>query len=808
MNHLRFASRQLLKSPGFTATAVLSLALGIGAATTLFSVLQALVLDPFPYPRSGEIVYVRSNGGQPLSFPDFRDLRERNRSFVDFGVYRPARINLGAQEAESLAAIQCTAGVLRALGSRPALGRWLDEADDQPGAAPVAVISHGLWLRAFGGDASIVGRTARLDGRPTEIVGVMPADFEFSSPSYAGQDYQAWLPLHGEPNDLEQRGNHWLLGVARLKPDVPLATADADVKAIGAQLAAQFPDTNTHKPMLVRSLRQEITRDTASGMKPLGGAVALLLLVGCANVAGLLLARGTRRQGEFAIRLAIGASRPALVRQLLTEALLLGLLGCAVGVLLAAWGTDAVRQLIPSSLVIEARRAAIALDGRVLAFATATGFVAALIAGAVPALTAAHGSVAVTLNDAGRTQTGSRLRRRFLRNLVMAQAAVAVVLAYAAILFTASYLKVFETNRALDTDRVLTAEVAPQGERYRAVAARVRFWNTLIERVRVLPGVEQAALTSKLPLEGGSNFDVLIDEQKFDPKVRRPLVENTGVSPGYFRAMGLGWLRGQPADFTRWDGPDIPVVINQTMARQCWPDTDPLGHRIRINSARSPFQFHVVGVVEDVRQWGAETSPRPELYYACSLAGTPEEALPEESAYLVVRTSGEARAVAALIRHELALTDGDLALSNVRTMGEVLHQAGSRRRLSAGLINAFTAMALLLAAVGIYGTLSCVIAERTREIGVRIVIGAQPRQILGLVGRQASAWLLGGLVPGIALSAACSLALRSLVYGADPLDPLVLLSGAGLVGGVLLAACIGPARRALRVNPVEALRAE
>jgi predicted permease len=697
--------------------------------------------------------------------------------------------------------------VLRALAVQPALGRWIEEADERPGAAPVAVISHALWIRAFKGDPGIVGQVIRLDGRGTEVIGVMPAAFEFTSPWYAGHDYEVWTPLVFDGRRAANRGSHWLLGIGRLRPGVVVAAANAEIKAIGAGLAKAYPATNTNKPMLVRSIYEEISRRMETGLRPLAAAVGMLMLVACANVAGLLLARGAQRQGEFGLRLALGASRGVLLRQFLGETILLGLIGSAVGILFAAWGVSAFRHLIPSALIIEARRAAIQVNGMVLLFAVALGLIAVILASLFPALRAAGTPVVKTLNSGGRTQTGSRVRHRFLRGLAMTQIALAAVLAYVGVLFASSYLNVFKANQTLDTDQVLSAEIAVEGEQYRSVAARVRFWNAVIERVTALPGVQHAGLTTKLPLEGGSNFDVLVDDQVFDPTVRRPLVENSGVSPEYFSAMGLGWLRGRPADFTSSRGSNIPVVINQAMARRCWPDADPIGRHARINSADLLFNFEVVGIVEDVRQWGGEAAPLPEMYYACTLAGTPEEALPS-SGYLVVRAAGDARALVAAIRRELAAVDPDLALANTRTMGDVLLGTASARRLSTGLISLFMGITLLLTAVGLYGTLSFILVQRHREMGVRLAVGAQRSRIFLLVMRQAGLWLLAGLALGLGLSAACSFLVRSLVYSVSPLNPFLILLGAGLVGGVLCIACLAPALRAARIDPMEALRCE
>ncbi len=576
-NDIKYGLRMLAKSPGFTAVAVLSLALGIGMAATLFSVFDAIVLHPFPYPYPEQIAYVRSNSGQPLSVPDFRDIREQNKSFVDLGVYHPVRLNLGSEQPESLPAIRCTAGVLPALDVKPALGRWIEETDERPGAAPVVVISHSLWIRAFRGDPGIVGQMIRLDGRGTEVIGVMPAAFEFTSPWYQGHDYALWTPLVFDERQASARGNHWLLGIGRLRPGVDVAAADAEIKAIGAQLAKAYPATNTRKPMLVRSIREEITRRMEAGMRPLAAAVAMLMAVACANVAGLLLARGVQRQGEFGVRLAMGASRANLLRQLLSETILLGLIGSALGILLAAWAVAAVRHLIPSALIIEARRAAIQVNGKILFFAMALGLIAAILASLFPALRAAGTPVVKTLSGGGRTQTGSRLRHRFLRNLAVAQIAVAMVLACAGVLFASSYVNVFRDNRAMNTDQVLSAEIVMEGQRYRDVAGRVRFWNALIERIGALPGVQQVGMTTKLPLEGGNNFDVLTDDQAFDPAARRPLVENSGVSPDYFAAMGLGWLAVGPRTLPR---PGDRISPSSSIRR--WPAR---AGRMRIPSA-------------------------------------------------------------------------------------------------------------------------------------------------------------------------------------------------------------------------------
>jgi putative ABC transport system permease protein len=441
----RYSLRQLWKNPGFTAMAVLTLALGIGATTSLFSVLKALVLDPFPFDHAERIVYVRSNPGQPLSVPDFKDIRDQSKSFDEIGVYTPERLNFGAEKPESLYGIRCTAGVLRTLGMAPALGRLLGEDDEVAGANPVVVISHSLWTLSFSSDPAIIGRQIRLDGTLTTVVGVMPADFEFPSPWYQGHDYEVWVPLGLSPtqNPLNQnRDDYWLLCVGRLKEGSTIAGADAEVKAVGARLAKEYPNTNLRIPFLVHSMWDEVGTNTASRMRTLFGAVSLLLLVACVNAASMLLARGTRRQDEFGVRLALGVSQGSLVRMLLTETLLLSLLGSAVGILMAYGGAALFRSLIPPALIIEARREAIQIDGMVLLFSMVLALATAFLAGLLPAMTAARTSVVESLKAAGRSQTGTRIHHRFLRQLVVVQIALAVLLANGAILLFASYLNV------------------------------------------------------------------------------------------------------------------------------------------------------------------------------------------------------------------------------------------------------------------------------------------------------------------------------------------------------------------------------
>jgi putative ABC transport system permease protein len=765
INDIKYAFRQLGRNLGFTSVAVLTLGLGIGATTSLFSVFNALVLDPFPYPESDKIVYVWSGQSWSLSALDYFDIKEQMTSFADMGIYQAERLNFGGEKPESLNAVRCTSGVLRVLGMNPIFGRLLNESDEQPGAEPVVVISHGLWTRSFAADPQVIGKTMKLNGQETTIVGVMPADFEFSSPWYKGQEYELWTPFTFDIKE-RGRGNYWLLGIARLKADISVNTADAEIKTIGARLTEAYPDTNTNKAMLVVSLRDQMTSNTVSRIRMLFGAVTLLLLVACANVASMLLARGTQRQDEFSVRLAIGASQFAVARLLLIEALLLGLFGSVAGLLFAHWGTMALRNLIPPQLLIEARRAAIQINGIVLLFSIGLALFSALLAGLLPALTAATTSIRETLNAGGRSKTVSRIRHRFLRQLMVAQIAVAVVLANGGILLFASYINVFKSNEVLDTEQVISAEVSLEGDKYSENESKLAFCEQLIERIGGLPGIQQSR-----------------------------------ISPDYFAAIGLTMLKGRAPVPTDAKSNLIGVVINRTMAQHYWKGKEAIGRRIRPNAPNPPLSAEVIGVVEDVRQFGSEHPPLPEMYIPHAF-GAPSRA------FLIVRTSGDAGLLVPAIRNELVVLDPDLAIANVRKMKDVLNASVSDRRLSTSLINLFMVTTLILAMVGIYGTLSYNLLQRKQEIGIRIAVGALHHHITRFVFRQIGFWIAAGLVIGLILTTVASFLLRSMVYNISPWNPLSLLLGLCIVGGSACIACFLPARRATKIDPMEALRYE
>ena len=794
LTDLRLALRSLAKTRGFAAVCVVTLAIGIGATTAMFCALRALVFNPAPWPEAERMVQVWSNPGQPFSAADFADMHAQATSFESFGVYAPRTFNLGGDQLEAIGGVRVSAGVLRAFGVRPKLGRLIDESDDVPGAAPVVVISHAFWQRRFGGEPQVLGRTLRCNGENATVVGVMPADFEFFSPWLRTQSPDIWTAQRFDYAKGD-RGSHWMSGIARLKPGVSLGAADAEVKAIGARLKLEHPETNTQKPFLVRSIHDEMTQGLGKRTWMLFGAVVLVLLIACANVAGMLLARSAKRQGEYGLRLALGAGLREITRVALAESFILAAAGTALGIFIAYGGVRILQTITPTT---EARRAAIALDPAVLAFAVGLALIATLLAGVPPALAAARTSVAGMLRETGgRGSSGSRARHRFQRGLIIAQVALAFVLANGAALFSASYARMIEENSSLATEYVLTAEINLRGEAYTDKAARTRFWEQLAERAATLPGVSAAGTTTKLPLEGGSNTQILVNDEVFDPAAHRPLVEVSSITPGYFEAAGIPLLRGRILRPEDAGEKAIGVVINRTLAEASWPGEDPIGKLIRPNDREPDYIATVIGMVEDVRQWGPDVAPKAEMYWL------PDRAW-GEGATILLRSSQPASALLPALRREVAALDPDLPVADVRTLAQVVTQATRGHRVIAGMINTFTGLALGLVAVGLYGTLSYHVLQRTREIGVRLALGALRRDIARLVLGQGARWVALGLAAALGATAL----LKSMVYGVSTVSPWLLAAASAVVALTAAMACLIPALRAARIDPNQALRAD
>jgi putative ABC transport system permease protein len=802
---LRLALRQLAKARGFALIATLTLAVGIGSSTAMFSALRALVVHPFDYPDAQKIVQVWSGDGWPLSPADFLDLHEQSTSFTHFGVYNPGTVNVGLDNAQAVAGVRATDGVLPAFGVAPLRGRLFGPDDCREGAAPVVIIGHRLWQQTFAGDPGLLGRTIRVNGGDATVIGIMPAGFEFAAPWMRTEDCQVWLPYRFSEKERKQRDSHYLCGIARLRDGATLGAADAEIKAIGRKLTALYPDSNTRKEFLVRSLYFEMTRDVGGKVWLLFGAVALVLLVACANVASMLLARSAQRQGEFGVRLALGATRARLVRLALAESLVLAFLGAALGLALGlalACGGIAVLQIVaPASA---ARKAAITLDHFALLFALGASLLTALLAGLPPAFAAARTSLAVIIRSDARAAVGSRSRHLMLRTLIIAQIAVAFVLANGAALFSASYFKIIEQNRLLATDYVLSAKLSLRGDTYKENEARVRFWETLTARLQALPGVTAVGLTSKLPLEGGSNTAALVNDETYDPAQRRTNVERSSITPGYFETMGIALVRGRnltPADNMTKDG-HLGVVVNRAFVDKAWPDKDPIGQVFRANQPKDPwYTATVVGVVENVRQWGATAKVQPEMY-------TTPPGHWGNTVHINVRSSQPAAFLAPLLRQTVAALDRELPLDDIRTLNQVVRDATTGERAVAGLVDFFMAIALGLVAVGLYGTLSYHIVQRTREIGVRLAIGALGGDILRLVLGQGLRWVAVGLLLGLAGTLALTKVLKGFVYGMEGLTAPPLLLATAIVAVAAILAILSPAWRASKMDPLEALRVD
>ncbi|MFT3869423.1 MAG: ABC transporter permease [Nibricoccus sp.] len=801
LSDLRFALRQITKSPGFSAVAIILLALGIGANTAFFSVFKAQVMSLFPYPEVDRVVQLwRTNSTQlesnPWALPDFLDVRAQSTSFAEIGLYMPNRFNLGGEHSQVLQGVNCTPGVLRALGMQPALGRWFAEEDDEPGKPSIAVLSHACWIKNFGGDPAIVGRSIRLNAENYTVAGVMPAAFEFYCPWTGSTPIDLWTPLKKHSGS---RGDHMYLAVGRLKSGVALEEANAEMKVISDRLGAQHPDTNYKKWFFGRPLRVELAARSMIFYSFVITAVVLVLIVASANVAIMFLARGAGRQVEYAVRLALGATRVQLVRLALTESLVYALLGSVVGVGLAWNFCSLLTVLFPPETT---HAAAIQVDPTVLGFSMLLALVTSLVAGLPPAFTAARTQVVDTIKQGGLAQTTSRLRHRFLQHLVSSQIAVALLLANTTLLLLVSYRSAIVANHELSSESVLTAGIILNPSRYQDPEKRVALWNRLIERIKTLPSVTAVGMTTKLPLHGGYNSSILVDGETFDPKIRRPIVETSNVSPGYFQAMGIALLQGRTFDMaTDAMRESLGVVINRTLANTYWPGKDPIGQRIRGDSPTPWFTATVVGVVEDVRQWQISRPALCEVYFPYGFDTRNVE-------HLVVRSAFDAHQMVPMIRRELALVDSDLALLEPQTMSELVERAGTPFKSILSILGFFMVATLVMAAIGIYGTLAFQTQQRTREIGVRAALGAVDRDIVALVLRQTTPWVVGGFTVGLLLSLAVGMLLRKAFSDVGLLNPLYFFAGAAVLAVVFAVACWLPALRAMRVNPIEALRTE
>ncbi|HWS90012.1 MAG TPA: ABC transporter permease [Pyrinomonadaceae bacterium] len=792
---LRYGVRTLLKQPGFTLVAVLTLALGIGAGTTIFSAVNPILFEPLPYPQAERLVSVLEtfdNGARnPGTFGMYRGLAERSRSFEALAVYKTWLPSMtGAEHPERFEGQRVSAEYFRVLGIRPALGRDFQPSDDVAGGPGVVIIGDSLWRRRFGGEPGIVGRSVTLDDSPCTIIGVMPGGFE----NVLAPDAEVWAPLQYDMSLTSAWGHH-LRTVGRLRPGVSVEQATRETDALGhAVLDEQRPETySPQTKFVVSSLKEEVTGSVKPALLAIVSAVLLLLLIACVNVTNLLLARGAQRRGEFAMRAALGAERGRLIRQLLTESLLLALAGGALGLLAAQFGAGVLVALSPPELP---RAGAIRVDAAAFAFAFGSAALVGLLVGLVPALHATRGDLREAVQQSSRrTAGGQQLTRRVL---VVAEVALALVLLVGAGLLLRSMERLFAVDPGFDTSHLLTMQV--QTSRRFDKEATERFYARALEAVRSVPGVTAAAFTNQLPLSGdedeyGAHFE------GDDPGTAYN-VFRYAVSPGYLETTGVPLLRGRTLGEHDVAGAPPAILISESLARRRFPGQDPIGHRVHVGPRTGPG-FNVVGVVGDVKQVSLASS-QPDAVYVT----TAQWQFVDRTLSLVVRARGDAAALAPAVRRAVWSVDRDQPIVRVATMDELLAASAAERRFASILFKAFGLAALVLAAVGIYGVLSGSVNERTREIGVRLALGASRGRILALVLRQGMTLTGIGVAAGLCGAAAASGALVSLLYGVSRLDPAAYLGVAALLAAVSAAACWLPAWRAARVDPSITLRSE
>jgi putative ABC transport system permease protein len=810
---LRYGLRLLAKSPGFTIVAVLTLALGIGANTAIFSVVNAVILRPLPFAAPDRLVAVwvtslRSGATRgPSDYPDFADWRAQNHVFEHMAAFHTADFTLtGTDEPAHVFGAVVSADLFPLLGEQAKLGRTFRPEEDEKitdGARPV-ILSHGLWERRFGSDPNVLGRAISLDSQPYAVVGVMPAGFQYPIQAKA---IELWAPMtldsittDGSQPLTAQRGAHYLGVIARLKPGVSLAQAQAELAALAGALQQQFPDTNKYHNATAQPELDRLVGDVRPALLVLFGAVGCVLLIACVNVANLLLARATTRQKEIAVRTALGAGRGRVLRQLLTESLLLALSGGALGLLLATWGTELLLALSPENIP---RLADVHVDGRVLAFTALAALLTGVIFGLLPGLHATRPDLVESLKESGRGTTDGLRRNRLRSALVVAEVALALVPLVGAGLLIRSFLLLQRVNPGLDPHNVLTVNLGLPDARY-TTSQQAAFFAQLLPRLRALPGVRSASGVYPLPLSNDQiQVTFEIDGRAF-AKSEEPATNYQAAAPDYFKTLRIPLLAGR--DFTVADDEKAPpvIIVNESFAKQFFPHENALGKRIKPGLSTTPgaeVMREIVGVVGDVKHRGLNVPSGPQVY-------EPEAQMPFDQLTLVLRTDGDPRGLIGAVRDEARLLDKDLPVFDVKTLEEYLSVSVAQPRFNTLLLAVFAGVALILAAVGLYGVMSYSVAQRTHEMGIRIALGAQQRDVVRLIAGQAFRLTLIGLAFGLASAWTATRWLSGLLFGVPPTDPLTFAVVAVLLCFVALAACYVPARRAMQVDPIIALRYE
>jgi putative ABC transport system permease protein len=814
LQDIRFALRQARSRPGFTLVVILVLALGLGANAAIFSVVNVVLLHTLPYPNPDRLVLLwergvgaASGGPNVASMPNFLDWQAQSRSFEHMAAARQNEFNLGGDHGfapERLEGAICSWSLFPALGVQPFLGRDFRPEEDRQGAERVAIISYGLWQRRFGGASDILQHSIRLDDQSYQVIGVMPRGF-----SYPRRGMEVWAPIQNvlSKDTLTNRGDHEFYVVARLLPGVAMEKARDELDSIQRGIWETNGKGLFGRGAAVSTLDEAMVENSQTTLRLLFGAVACVLLIGCVNVANLLLARGAQRQREVAIRAALGAGWGRLVRQLLTEALLLSTAGAAAGLLLASYLTSflARRAAMLQGPTDFETSGEIRLDIWVFLFTTAIALVVGLATGIVPALQAARADLTVRLKDNSRSTTASRGHARFRHALVAVEVALSLLLLVSAGLLLRSFLALRNVHPGVRTDHILTAGLSLPEARYAKREQVATFSHQLLDRLRAVPGVQSAGLVSCLPVGGYCGATAFWIEGRPLPPGQFLIALHRAASPDYFATAGIPMLRGRT--FTDRDGLGFDdqhmhtsaVVISQSMAHEFWPNEDPIGKRIYFGDEKSP-RFEVIGICGDV-VISLDDHPRPTVYQPIFDGSWTDF-------YAVVRTAPAPQGMASVVRGEVNRLDASLPVFDVRTMQDVLQESAAQRQFTAGLVGCFALLALVLAAVGIYGVLYYIVAQRTNEIGIRVVLGASSAQVRRLILWQGMRPVLIGAVLGLVASVAATRYFESLLFGVHAGDPATFVWVTAVLLGVALFACSVPAIRATRVDPAVALRME
>jgi len=792
---LRYGARLLAKRPGFTAVAVLTLALGIGANSAIFSVVNAVLLRPLPFKEPDRLIRIWEtfypSGWGSVSVPNLKDWREQNDVFTGIAAFQTSSFVLqNGDYPERIAAASVSADFFDVLGVPPQSGRFFVEGEDQPGRQQVVVLSDQLWKRSFGADPNVIGQSLSLSAEKYTVVGIMPPGFRYPS-----RLTELWVPLVPPASQAANRGNHWLQVLGRLKPGLTIDQAREQMTTIASRLEQQYPDAQARRSVRLLPLQEETVRNVRPALLLMLGAVAFVLLIACTNVANLLLARATGRGREIAIRSALGAARGTLIRQFLTESVLLSALGGIVGLVLAKWGLDVLVALAANSLP---RANEVALDGRVLGFTLLLSMITGVVFGLAPAIQASKTDVQKALKEGG--SAGGGLERNWLRSLlVVLEVTAALVLLVGAGLLIRSFMRLQDTESGLRPDNVLTLSLALPQAKYDTPQKVNSFYQQLVSRISALPGVQACGAINMLPLQQwGTNGPIEIEGEPPYPAGQAPIAEYRAASPDYFRALGIPLIAGRFFNDQDRESATVNIIVNKTLADRHFPNQDPIGKRLK---AGSPDYATIVGVVGDVKQSGLTQAARAELFW-CSLQAT------RSAMSLVVRAASEPTSLTSAVRGEVQALDRDLPIHNVKTMETVISESISDHRLNMLLLGIFAGVALILSVIGIYSVMSYTTTQSTREIGIRMALGAQPSDVLKLIIGHGAVLSLIGVAIGLVAAFGLTQLMGTLLYGVTATDPLTFASVPVVLMAVSLVACYVPARRAIKIDPMIALRYE